>query len=540
MAQIHPQPHILLPRSVVAAMLLLAFLVGCGGNTPAVHVSPTAVPTPTAVPNLPGGPDQLSQAQLLTRPASVPIQSVAIQAPPGQGTFPLTGKLAPNVAKWQQAMADRLVSLGYELAGDKAGLADKQVWLSGYEAGEGDNYRWTVAGVTSRGFVHSDLIYGNFAADPGYVGEGSNFVELVDGFGTDVVRTWEQYGRVWTPVVRDRDGNLLAVLDFYTRGFRLEPENAKAILGVVADEVVSAKGSVAYKLEGSLVEVVDADGKRHLLTNGFEVRDNQGQSEIWDWKDYRFVKVEMPTEITQFLSGEPESGTDRRARVVLEGAKMAIVDGKVVYQLSSIMDNSVILEYKDGKWQTADIFEALSETKLIEVQDQLASDSKYLESGLNLAGINDITFRNVVGFGFHENELYLLAMYGDGTEWVVIKPAMIGFDELLPAPGKPGWFTWNLFKYAGVEDLTTGDLAKYLWLFSDLNQKGIGTQLTLIGDEESGTDLGRLVENSSFTDADAQAVRLAWTQGKLTLKAISTEGLENIEFYISDDSAPDD
>jgi len=79
----------------------------------------------------------------------------------------------------------------------------KTVLLSGYEyAASPLQYRWTIAGTTNVGFVHA-MVGDKFAGDPGYVSQDSSFEELVDGFGSDVIRTRELYEDNWRPVVRN-------------------------------------------------------------------------------------------------------------------------------------------------------------------------------------------------------------------------------------------------------------------------------------------------------------------------------------------------
>ena len=58
------------------------------------------------------------------------------------------------------------------------------------------------------------VIGDKLAGDPGYVGDNSGFIELADGFGPEVQRTWEYYDGVWTPVVRDNSGRPLGVYNF--------------------------------------------------------------------------------------------------------------------------------------------------------------------------------------------------------------------------------------------------------------------------------------------------------------------------------------
>ena len=101
-------------KLVVSAFVGVVFLAACSHTTPTASPdnqanlpvasetarptdTPTVEPTATINPNLPGGPDELTEVQIHTPPKSVPIQDVETQTPAEQGPFSVTGELKANV-----------------------------------------------------------------------------------------------------------------------------------------------------------------------------------------------------------------------------------------------------------------------------------------------------------------------------------------------------------------------------------------------------------------------------------------------------------
>lgn len=339
-------------RLVMSAFVGLLFLTACAHVMPTVTPdhqatlpiiketvrltnTPTIEPTATTVPKLPGGPDELTEVQIHTPPKLVPIEEVAALSQVEQGPSLLTGEVMANVKKQFEDESSKLESLGYKVTVDQEEMdGEKTVLLSGYEyAASPKIYRWTIAGTTANGFVHATL-GDKFAGDPGYVSEDSSFAEMVDGFGSEVIRTWELYGDNWTPVVRDGEGNLLAVFNFDTRQFELDQGKAKQVLGFEAEQSLATDEGILYFMEGTVVAFVNNEGTTHQLIAGMELRED---GSIWgvDPETGKFEKQTLPEGI------DPVKTIEKYA-------------GPVEKDLGKILGLNeygwAVTEFKDGQW----------------------------------------------------------------------------------------------------------------------------------------------------------------------------------------------
>lgn len=266
---------------------------------------------PAAEDILAGGPDDMSVAEAAKTPANVPLVTIETQVPRSQNAFELDSKGETNYTKQLKAVKDRLHKLGITVVENENPVKD-EVHLSGYESLKGNDYRWTIAGTTADGFVHAENPDGSLAGDPGYVGEGTGFVKLVDGFGSDVVRTWENYGGAWVPVVRDTNGNKLASFDFSDRSFNLDAENFEKQSKFKADKFQVVGEYMTFSLNGRLIGVKDAVGNFFPLDNGFAA-DTSGN--YWEWNGKGFEQVKLPDTVPPDLR---------------DIVKVRVVDGKAV------------------------------------------------------------------------------------------------------------------------------------------------------------------------------------------------------------------
>lgn len=109
----------------------------------------------------------------------------------------------------------------------------------------------------------------------------------------------------------------------------------------------------------------------------------------------------------------------------------------------------------------------------------------------------------------YDQELYVLANYGDGSKWLVVKPNDLGFDEYV-------WFNEatrqrsdTVLSFGRVSEYMPRDWLRLLWIVSDNDPRGYNNQLSLYADRQAFAYFEKyrqLVDAYGFFQDDLQKV----------------------------------
>jgi len=187
-----------------------------------VKISPTVTPLPSPsapigeTPTiLPGGPNEDNVVN--DEGPQIPVFDGSSKGKLfRESTIPEGESLKINVKQQLDTFRAKLLLNGYSPEDSLDALTtDNSVFVTAIDNEEQKSYRWTVFGVTRKGFLmpldKNNIILG----DPSNVGDQfDKFLVVEDGYGPDVLRQYEEYGGKWIPIVRDQNGHMLAYYDY--------------------------------------------------------------------------------------------------------------------------------------------------------------------------------------------------------------------------------------------------------------------------------------------------------------------------------------
>ena len=308
-----------------------ATLVEMTPTTPPTDIIPTIPPTYALPTPLSGGPPtDTSPTEAPPTPVvvvrenlrDIRIDSVFFPIDPNNPE-----SAAPNVIAQYNAVAAELVVQGYTIVASPDGIRnDTDVFLTGVQDGQGE---WTIGGFTNRGILwaasgqegQETLLY-----NPADMREGTfdHFIHITDGYDRSVVRRLEVVNGVWTAVVRDGGGNLLAFRNPASGEFwyNLEAstlpneETLKAIGALPEFDVVPYVDTLVADLESKGYNhdysyTVNGDGSAILSVRAEPGREMNPGVPRWETHDAATIHPDGTATIryTDFTSGSGQEAT---------------------------------------------------------------------------------------------------------------------------------------------------------------------------------------------------------------------------------------